>query len=51
VRAVFILLALSIILAWLGYEMRGRDRALSNVLFVFAGLFAAILIGAFLDFH
>ena len=50
-RAVFILLALSIVLAWLGYETRGKNRALSNVFFVFAGLFAAILIGAFLDWH
>ena len=50
-RAVFILLALSLVLAWLGYEMRGRERAVSNVLFVFAGLFAIILLGAFFDWH
>ena len=50
-RAVFILLALSLVLGWLGYEMRGRDRAVSNVLFAFAGLFAIILLGAFLDLH
>lgn len=50
-RAVFILLALSLVLGWLGYEMRGKDRAVSNVLFGFAGLFAIILIGAFFDLH
>ena len=50
-RALFILLALSLVLAWLGYEMRGKYRAVSNVLFAFAALFAIILIGAFLDWH
>ena len=50
-RALFILFALSLVLGWLGYEMRGKHRAVSNVLFGFAGLFAIILIGAFLDLH
>lgn len=50
-RAVFILLALSLVLAWLGYEMREKYRAVSNVLFAFSGLFAFILIGAFLDWY
>lgn len=50
-RALFILLALSLVLAWLGYELRGKYRAVSNVLFAFAGLFAVILLGAFLDWH
>ena len=50
-RAVFILLALSLVLAWLGYETRERQRAVSNVLFGFAGIFAIILLGAFLDWY
>ena len=50
-RALFILIALSLVLAWLGYEMRGKYRAVSNVLLAFAGLFAIILLGAFLDWH
>ena len=50
-RVLFILLGLSLVLAWLGYETRGKYRAVSNVLFTFAGLFALILLGAFLDWH
>ena len=50
-RAVFILLASSVVLVWLGYEMRGKHRAVSNVLYAFGGLFAIILLGAFLDWY
>ena len=48
-RILFILLALVIVLAWLGFEVRSRDRAVSNVLYGFSALFAVILLGAFLD--
>ncbi len=50
-RTLFILLALSLVLAWVGYEVREKYRAVSNVLFGFAGLFVLILMGAFLDWH
>ena len=48
---VFALLGVSLVLAWLGYELRGRDRAVSNVLFAFAGFCAIVLLGAFLDWY
>ena len=46
-RVVFSLLAIIIVLCWLGFELRERERAVSRVLFAFAGVFAVMLIGAF----
>ena len=48
---VFVLLGVSLLLAWIGYEFRSKDRALSNVLFAFAGFCAIVLLGAFLDWY
>ena len=50
-RAVFLLLALSLVLAWLGYETRVKARAVSHVLFGFAAFFAIVLLGAFFDWY
>ena len=49
-RIVVILLALSIVLGWLGFETRAKDRALSNVLWFFSAVFALALVGAFYEF-
>ena len=50
-RAVFILLALSLVLAWLGYETWPKARAVSHVFFGFSAFFAFVLLGAFLDWY
>ena len=46
-RIVVTLLVIIAVLAWAGFEMRARDRGISNVLFGFSGLFALMLLGAF----
>jgi hypothetical protein len=46
-RIVVALLAIICVLVWLGFELRAKDRALSNVLYAFAVLFALLLSGAF----
>lgn len=48
---IFLLLALSLVLGWLGYETRAKARAVSHVLFGFAAFFAFVLLGAFLDWY
>lgn len=50
-RVIFFLLGLIIVLGWLGVELRSRDKALSNVLLTFSGLFAVLLIGAFFGWY
>ena len=46
-RVIITLLALAVVLGWLGFEVRERDKAVSNVLFGFSVLFTAALVAAF----
>ena len=48
-RIVFTLLAIIIVLVWLGVTVRPRERAVANVLFGFAAVFGLMLIGAFFE--
>ena len=50
-RIVYLLLGLSLVLGWLGFELRPRDRALSNVLYGFAGLFLFVVTGALFEWY
>ena len=47
-RIVFTLLAIIAILTLVAVPLRRRDRAVSNVLLAFAGVFAVMLVAAFL---
>ena len=46
-RIVFTLLAIIVILTLIAVSLRSRDRAVSNVLLAFAGVFAVMLVAAF----
>lgn len=50
-RVIVTLLALIAVLGWGGFEMRAKDRPLSNVLYGFAALFAVMLAGAFFGWY
>lgn len=50
-RVLFILLAVISVLTWLGVELRGNYRDLSQVLFGLAGLLAILMIGAFFGLY
>ena len=50
-RIVFVLLGIIIVLGWLGFETRARDRAVSNVLYGFCAVFTVLLIGAFFGWY
>ena len=50
-RVIFVLLALIVVLGWLGFELRSRDRAVANVLYGFAALLAVALVGAFFGWY
>lgn len=49
-RVIILLLGLIVALCWIGYEVRGRYRHVSNVLFAFALFFLVLLLGAAYDF-
>ena len=46
-RIVFTLLAIISVLTLVALSLRGRERAVSNVLLAFAGVFAVMLVAAF----
>ena len=48
-RVVLILVVLSIVLGWASFEMRGRNKAMSQVLLGFSILFALMLTLAFFN--
>ena len=50
-RIVYALIAVSLVLGWLGFELRSRDRPLSNVLYGFAILFLLVLLGALFGWY
>ena len=51
VRVVYILAALVVVLGWLSFEMRSRNRDLSQVLFAFTILAAVALAAAALGLY
>ena len=51
VRVVYVLAALVVVLGWLSFEMRGRNRDVSQVLLVFTILAAAALAAAALGLY
>lgn len=46
-RIIIFILAVIVVLAWLGVELRGRMRDLSTLCFGLAAIFAVLLVGAF----
>ena len=50
-RIIVILLALIVVLGWLGFELRDRSRDLSLIFFALSGLFALLLVGAFFGLY
>lgn len=46
-RVIIFILAVIVVLAWLGVELRGRMRDLSTLCFGLAAIFAVLLVGAF----
>ena len=50
-RVVYVLAALVVVLGWLSFEMRGRNRDLSQVLLAFAILAAVALAAAALGLY
>lgn len=49
-RVIFVLTALIIVLGWLGFELRERQKDISQVLFGFAAVLLVFLVGAFFGF-
>ena len=50
-RVVYILAALVVVLGWLSFEMRARNRDVSQVLFAFTILAAVALVAAALGLY
>ena len=46
-RIIIFILAVIVVLVWLGVELRGRMRDLSTLCFGLAAIFAVLLVGAF----
>ena len=46
-RVIIFILAVIVVLVWLGVELRGRMRDLSTLCFGLAAIFAVLLVGAF----
>ena len=51
VRIVYVLVALVVVLGWLSFELRGRNRDVSQVLFAFTILAAVALVAAALGLY
>ena len=50
-RVVYVLAALVVVLGWLSFELRGRNRDVSQVLFAFTILAAVALVAAALGLY
>ena len=50
-RVVYVLVALVVVLGWLSFEMRGRNRDVSQVLLAFTILAATALLAAALGLY
>ena len=50
-RALFITLAIILVLAWFGFELRHSRPKVSVVLFTLAGLFSMLWVGAFFGLY
>ena len=50
-RVVYVLVALVVVLGWLSFEMRGRNRDVSQVLLAFTILAAVALLAAALGLY
>ena len=50
-RVIVTLLALIAVLTWLGFELRAKDKAWSNVLFGFSVILTLVLLGAFFGWY
>ena len=46
-RPLFISLAIAILLSWVGYQLKGRYRALSTVVYTLSGLLLALGLAVF----
>ena len=48
-HVVLVLVVLSVVLGWAGFELRERSRSVSQVLFGFSALFLIMLVAAFFN--
>ena len=50
-RAIFLLLGAIIVLSWFAFELRKRNRELSQVLVALAAVLTVLLVGAFFGLY
>lgn len=50
-RVIIFIIAVIVVLAWLGVELRTRMRDLSTLCFGLAAIFAVLLVGAFFGMY